>query len=102
MSTPTPDLSILELQALAVGVRDAECGCEASPRGRLAAAAARLWRAVSGERGRLPLADSRLEALRQFACRTRRAHRPAEQLIPELLRHGYRPEQIGRLAQLAA
>lgn len=96
-------LSDIERQAVEIGIRDADCGCAVGTDGRsLRARLARLARVVAGERGRRPLADAKLELVREFACRTRRQHRPAERLIPALVKLGYGTDQIGRLAALAA
>jgi hypothetical protein len=96
-------LSRVELQAIEVGIHDADAGWFVSDdgrsyRGRLA----KLARTITGRRGRQPLADAKLELLRDFASRTHRQHRPAEQLIPKLMAHGYGAEQISSVAALAA
>ena len=96
-------LSRVELQAIEVGIRDADSGWFISGDGRsYRSRLAKLVRAITRRRGRQPLADAKLELLRDFASRTHRQHRPAEQLIPKLMAHGYGPEHISSFASLAA
>lgn len=96
-------LSRIELQAIEVGIRDADAGWFMSNDGRsFRGRLAKLARTITGRRGRQPLADAKLELLRDFASRTHRQHRPAEQLIPKLMAHGYGPERISSFAALAA
>ena len=96
-------LSRVELQAIEVGIRDADAGWFVSGDGRsYRSRLAKLVRTITGRRGRQPLADAKLELLRDFASRTHRQHRPAEQLIPKLMAHGYGAEHIRSFAALAA
>lgn len=96
-------LSEVERQAVELGVLDADRGWFVpGHEDGLGARLARLSRTISGQRGRQPLANARLELVREFAFWTHRRHRPAEQLIPALVRQGYRPDQIGTFAALAA
>lgn len=95
-------LSKLERQALEVGILDADCGCAiANDNGRLRARMTKLWRVIAGQRVRQPLADPKLELVREFACRTRREQRPAKQLIPALIGQGYAADKIGSFAAFA-
>lgn len=96
-------LSKLERQALEVGILDADCGCRVTnDDGRLVTRMTKLWRVIAGQRARQPLADPKLDLVREFACRTRREHRPAKQLIPALIRQGYAVDKIGSFAAFAA
>lgn len=96
-------LSATEHQAIEIGIRDADCGCLISTEGNgLRAKLAKLSRVITGQRGRRPLADPKLEAVREFACRTHMQRRPAEQLVPALMKHGYGPNEIGTLTALSA
>lgn len=96
-------LSAIEHRAIQVGILDADRGWFVpGPEQGLRSKLARLSRVIAGQRGGQPLADARLELVREFAFWTRRQHRPAEQLIPALLKQGYGPDQIGTFAALAA
>lgn len=99
----TLSLSAIERRAIEIGIQDADYGCLMSTDGNgLRAKLAKLSRVITGEHGRQPLADPKLEAVREFACRTRLQRRPAEQLIPALVKHGYGPDQIRTLTLLSA
>jgi len=96
-------LSAVERSAIEIGLHDANNSWRFGAwNGPFISKLRRLVRKISGERGDLPLADAKLELLRQFVLLTRRQHRPAGHLIPALINHGYRANQIRSLIAVAA
>lgn len=101
MTTKKPRLSRIEWQAVAVGLKDAaRCGCGRPPAPR--SLGRRLSRLLTGIEAPTPLADPRLEAVRNFVCATQRQRRPAEEYAPALLEQGFSRAQIEALALLSA
>ncbi|SNS08061.1 hypothetical protein SAMN06295912_101215 [Sphingomonas laterariae] len=98
MNAPTQSLSPLEWQAVSIGLREVEnCGCGGlNPPSRLS----RLWTLITGSEPIRPLADPRLEALRQFVCHLHWDDREAEKLGQELIGLGYSPAQVSAIAAL--
>jgi hypothetical protein len=96
-------LSVIERQAVEVGVLDANrLWIVSGHAGGFRAKLVHLARIVSGDRGGQPLANPRLELVREFAALTHRRHRPADEIVPALLQQGYGPAQISAFAALAA
>lgn len=100
MSSDFPELSKAEWKAVSIAMNDAaNCGCAArSEPNRLS----RLFTALTGIERPRPLADPRLETLRQFVCDTHRNRRPAEHFVPALMDQGFNTAQVQALALLAA
>ena len=95
-----PILSQLEWKAVSDALADASnCGCGNRERPRLTS---RLYRAVTGSQGPHPLADPKLEAVRNFVCETNRTRRVAKHHVPALLNHGFNDRQVDALALLSA
>lgn len=101
MTTDKPRLSRIEWQAVSIGLKDAaKCGCGGLPRpGSLGS---RLSRMLTGIETPKPLADPRLEAVRNFVCATQRHRHRAEEYAPALLEQGFNRAQIEALALLSA
>lgn len=89
-------LTPLEWRAVAIGMQDADHGIAPAPRrGRLGKLLAFLGAARTG----LPLADSRLEALRRFAYAARRTGgRVADAVVQPLLDLGFATPQLATVA----
>lgn len=99
MLASQPNLSRSEWQAVSIAFNDAaQCGCVSS---REPGLLGRLYTRLTGNEGRKPLADPRLEALRSFVCSTRRTRKPAEGLAAELTAQGFSPAQVDALALLS-
>ncbi|WP_010543030.1 hypothetical protein [Sphingomonas elodea] len=97
-----PVLSQTEWSAVSVAFQDAAaCGCAALPATDRPSLLGRVADALFGARRPTPLANPRLEAIRQFVCTTRRQRKPAEHLVPVLADHGFNPAQIEAIALLA-
>ena len=101
---PALALSKTEWQVVALGLRDATTlGWDQTlTQDGLRARLANLFRVLAGSRSGKPLANPKLEALRQFVSATRRHHKPARQLAPTLLAHGYGQADVENLGLLAA
>ena len=97
-----PQLSQTEWAAISVAFQDAAaCGCAAVPGTDRASLLGRIADTLFGARRPTPLANPRLEAIRQFVCTTRRQRKPAADLVPVLAGHGFNPAQIEAIALLA-
>ncbi len=97
-----PELSQTEWAAVSVAFQDAAaCGCTAVPATDRPSLFGRVADTLFGARRPTPLANPRLEAIRQFVCTTRRQRRPAEDLVPVLADHGFNPAQIQAIALLS-
>ena len=100
VATTEPTLSSLEWQAVSVALSDASrCGCGATGK---AGVAGRLFRALTGNKGPRPLADPKLEAVRDFVCETNRHRRIASDYVPALRAFGFNDRQVDALALLSA
>jgi len=98
----TPELSQTEWAAVSVAFQDAAaCGCTAVPATDRPSLLGRTAELLFGARRPTPLANPRLEAIRQFVCTTRRQRKPAADLVPVLAGHGFNPAQIEAIALLA-
>ncbi|WP_333572292.1 hypothetical protein [Sphingomonas sp.] len=98
----TPELSKTEWAAVSVAFQDAAaCGCVAVSASARPSMLGRIADTLFGSRRPTPLADPRLEAIRQFVCTTRRQRKPAADLAPVLADHGFNPAQIEAIALLA-
>src|SRR3546814_6213633 len=100
MTTEKPRLSRIEWQAVSIGLQDAaKCGCGELPRpGSLRS---RLSRMLTGIAAPRPLADPRLEAVRNFVCATQRHRRRADEYATALEQQGFNRAQIEALALLS-
>jgi hypothetical protein len=97
-----PVLSQTEWAAVSVAFQDAAaCGCTAARATEKPSLLGRVADTLFGARRPTPLADPRLEAIRQFVCTTRRQRQPATHLVPVLADHGFNPAQIEAIALLA-
>ncbi|WP_294332836.1 hypothetical protein [uncultured Sphingomonas sp.] len=97
-----PQLSQIEWAAISVAFQDAaDCGCSALSGTRSPSLLGRIADTLFGLRRPTPLANPRLEAIRQFVCITRRQRTPAADLVPMLADHGFNPAQIEAIALLA-
>lgn len=102
-STNIPALSRTEWLAVSIGLQDAvKHGCDgrSSPtwfEGRLQ----RLASLLCGIERPRPLADPRLETLRQFVCSVRSGHAIDNEHAPRLLEQGFNPAQLNAIALLA-
>ncbi|SFJ69106.1 hypothetical protein SAMN03159338_2194 [Sphingomonas sp. NFR04] len=97
-----PELSQTEWAAVSVAFRDAAaCGCSAVAATEKPSLFGRVADTLFGTRRPTPLANPRLEAIRQFVCTTRRQRQPAAHLVPVLADHGFNPAQIEAIALLA-
>ncbi|UYY78470.1 hypothetical protein [Sphingomonas sp. R1] len=97
-----PELSQIEWAAVSVAFQDAAaCGCTAVSATVRPSLLGRMADTLFGARRPTPLADPRLEAIRQFVCATRRHRTPAADLVPALADHGFNPAQIEAIALLA-
>ena len=95
-----PALSRLEWQAVSAALTEASVsGCRAigTP-----GVARRLFRKLTGDDGRRPPGDPKIEAVRSFVCETNRQRRIAEHHVPALLDHGFNYRQVDALALLSA
>jgi hypothetical protein len=100
--TAAPELSQTEWAAVSVAFQDAAaCGCSAVPATERPSLLGRVADTLFGARRPTPLANPRLEAIRQFVCTTRRQRQPAAHLVPVLADHGFNPAQIEAIALLA-
>lgn len=102
-ATDEPKLTRIEWQAVSIGLQDAaKCGCggPAQP-GSLRSRLSRLSHMLTGIEPPRPLADPRLEAVRNFVCATQRHRRPADEYAPALEQHGFNRAQIEALALLS-
>jgi hypothetical protein len=95
-------LSPVERAVVEIGLHDASSRWSAGPDGSFASRLRGLVRKIMGRRGDLPLADAKLELLRQFVASTHRRHSPDERLILALIGHGYPADRIRSLAAFAA
>lgn len=96
---PLPKLDQREWHAIAIALRDAEspsCRTHSEP----LSFGARLLRLLTGIEPRRPLADPRLEALRQYVCSLRRTRREPEDAARELLELGYSRAQLDAINML--
>lgn len=98
-----PDLSHTEWMAVSVALSDAaELDCAPPPPpGSFRARFARIGTMMTGRHPAPPLANPRLEAVRQFVCMKKRKSNEAEQLVPELLQLGFSEAQVRALALLS-
>ncbi|SFR83789.1 hypothetical protein [Sphingomonas jatrophae] len=97
-----PTLSTSEWNAVAIALKDAQrCGCTAEAIGEEAGPVRRLATFLTGRRRPNPLADPRLEAVRQFVCTSYRRRAPATEIAPALAEHGFNRAQIDALGLLA-
>lgn len=97
-----PQLSQTEWAAVSVAFQDAAaCGCSAVSGAEPPSLLGRIAEALFGTRRPTPLANPRLEAIRQFVCTTRRQRKPAADLVPMLADHGFNSAQIEAIALLA-
>lgn len=97
-----PQLSSTEWAAVSVALQDAAgCGCAAASPGTPRSKIGRALDLLFGSRRATPLADPRLEAIRQFVCKTRRQRQPAAELVPALADQGFNAAQIDAIALLA-
>ncbi|OAN64079.1 hypothetical protein [Sphingomonas sp. TDK1] len=97
-----PELSQTEWAAVSVAFQDAAaCGCSVLSATARPSLLGRVAEALFGSRRSTPLANPRLEAIRQFVCATRRQRMPAAELVPVLADHGFNPAQIEAIALLA-
>jgi len=104
MTYATDDLKLnrSEWRAVSVGLQDAaQCGCDDMP-GSWTYGFTRLVRLMTGREGPQPLADGRLEALRNFICATRRRRHRADEFVPDLLEQGFNRRQVEAIALLSA
>ena len=98
----TPHLSQLEWAAVAVALKDAnDCGCTTEPSPEEAGIVHRAVEFLFGKRGRTPLANPRLEAIRTFVCASYRRRQPALELAKPLEDHGFNRAQIEALGRLS-
>lgn len=104
MAWGNAELSKTEWMAVAVALNDANAfGCNApSDSGSLRSRLNGMARTLFGIESRRQLADPRLETLRRFVCTTRSRRRRADEMVPELIRHGFNPAQVNAIAQLSA
>ncbi len=97
-----PELTRTEWAAVSVAFQDAAaCGCTAVVATGRTTLVGRIANALFGSRAPTPLANPRLEAIRQFVCTTRRQRSPAAELTPVLAAHGFNAAQIEAIALLA-
>ena len=103
-TTGEPKLSLIEWQAVAIGLQDAATfGCRDAPKpGSLRNGLSRLSRMLTGIEPPKPLADPRLEAVRNFVCATQRHRRAADEFAPALEAQGFNRAQIEAIALLSA
>ncbi len=95
-----PHLSRPEWRAVSIGLQDAaKCGCGDLP-GSWFHGLTRLARRLTGRPEPEPLADRRLEALRNFVCATQRRRRRADEFVPDLLEQGFNRRQVEALTLL--
>lgn len=93
-----PPLTELERRVVHLGRTDAERGNRSRPRSpRLSA----LLAALTGVRPVQPLAEERLEALRRYACATRRREAGMPTLADQLRAFGFSADAIGTATALA-
>lgn len=101
-SSAAPDLSQNEWAAVAVALKDAnDCGCATEPLPSEMGIVHRAFGALFGARGRTPLADPRLEAIRRFVCASYRKRQPANEFAKPLEEHGFNSAQIEAMGRLA-
>lgn len=94
-----PTLSRSEWHAVSIALKDAAAlGCSAAKPGIFG----KLYTVLTGNERRRPLADQRLEAIRQYVCATRRHHPVANDLVPALEAQGFSRAQLDAIAMLAA
>lgn len=97
-----PILTTTEWAAVSVALQDAgRCGCAAAPADGGRRGLRALGRFVFGNRKPTPLADPRLEAVRQFVCSSRRRRSPVAELAAPLAEHGFTRAQIDALGLLS-
>lgn len=95
---PTPSLTTAEWRAVSIALNDASrCGCVSARQSFLG----RLFTAITGIEPQRPLADARLEAIRQFVCTARRKPNAVEQMMPVLEQQGFSHAQAEALALLS-
>lgn len=79
-ATDVPDLTPSEWRVVSIGLKDAaKCDCSDLP-GSRTSGFARFARMLTDRDAPKPLADKRLEALRNFVCATQRRRRQADEL----------------------
>ncbi|PTQ12683.1 hypothetical protein CLG96_00495 [Sphingomonas oleivorans] len=102
-SIAEPMLSKLEWKVISLAFNEAtECGCGSFEEpSRLGGAVRRAFNWITGIEPSRPLADPKLESLRRFACETRRHGRPAKDLAPALIEHGFSAGQVQAVALLS-
>lgn len=93
-----PPLTELERRVVRLGRADADRGNRSRPRSaRLSA----LLATLTGVRRIQPLAEERLEALRRYACATRRREAGTPTLADQLRAFGFSADAIGTATALA-
>ncbi len=97
------DLDHAEWMAVSVALSDAaELDCAPPPApGSLRARFARIGMMMTGRHPAPPLANPRLEAVRQFVCMKKRRSDEADDLVPELMALGFNHAQVQALALLS-
>jgi len=98
---PVPKLSPVEWHAIAIALRDADAST-LCPSSKASSHWNRVVDFLLARRRPMPLADPRLEALRQFVCATRRRRDVADDMVPSMLEQGYSRSQIEAIALLSA
>jgi hypothetical protein len=98
-----PSLSRTEWKAVSIALSDAETySCVPAQRGVIASKISNVFHLLTGIERKRPLADPKLETLREFVCATRRTRKAPEQLVPRLIDQGFNYAQVEALALLAA
>jgi hypothetical protein len=94
-----PALSTAEWHAVSIALNDAATYRCASARkqGWLG----RLFTTLTGIEPQTPLADPKLETIRQFVCANRRMPAAAERLVPQLEAQGFSHAQVEALSLLS-
>ena len=98
-STSDLQFTDLEWQAIRIALNDASGRCGADARGTSVGA---VFRRLTGAQPLQPLANPRLEELRQFTCHIRRYRFIDTRLAESLQQYGFNPRQVEALAALSS